>query len=252
MNKPIKISAVSYLNSRPFIHGIEASEDLKNYHLQLDTPSVCAQRLINDEADVGLIPVASIPQLKYAEILTEYCIGADGPVDSVMLYSEAPLQKIKKIVLDYQSKTSVALVQLLSKKHWKINPQFVHAEKGYESNLNGTTAGIVIGDRTFDLKRRFKYKYDLAEEWKKFTGLPFVFACWVANKKLPDDFKENFNTAIRQGVENRRAVFAELQSEYPQVNIEEYLTTRISYNFDDKKKQALNLFLNYVKEFELV
>jgi len=245
----IKISVVSYLNSKPFVYGIEKSGILKNYSLELDIPSICAEKLIDNKVDIGLVPVAVIPKLKQYEILTDYCIGAIGPVGSVMLYSEVELNKIEKILLDYQSRTSVALVQVLAKKFWKINPQWIKADKNYEQQIIGSTAAVVIGDRTFSLSDKFKYQYDLAEEWNKYTSLPFVFACWVANKKLPDDFKKKFNEAARYGIENRKNLIKELKSNGNyQTDISNYLNNCISYNLDEVKRKAMTRFLNYLSE----
>jgi len=245
----IKISAVSYLNTKPFIYGIEQDGFLQNCFLELDIPSVCAARLISNEVDVGLVPVAVIPLLEKYEILTDYCIGADGPVGSVVLYSEVPLNKIEKIMLDYQSKTSVALVQLLAKKFWGIAPEWIKAGPNYEQQIGGTIAGVVIGDRTFDMTNKFRNEYDLAQEWKKHTSLPFVFACWVANKNLPDEFKNSFNKAVKYGVDNRETVAKKLQQEKKyNTDITNYFNNCISYQLDDAKREAMNLFLKYLSD----
>src|SRR6185369_11597556 len=113
-------------------------------------------------------------------IISDYCIGADGDVGSVLLLSDVPMSEIKNVLLDYQSRTSVTLAQVLADKYWRIKPRWTDAKENYERDIKGTTAGVVIGDRTFALKNKFKYTYDLSGEWKIFTGLPFVFACWVA------------------------------------------------------------------------
>jgi chorismate dehydratase len=244
----IKISVVSYLNSKPFIYGLEHSDILNNINLQLDIPSVCAQKLIEGKVDIGLIPVAVIPQLKESYIISDYCIGAVGKVNSVMLYSDVPLNQIEKILLDYQSRTSVTLVQVLASIFWKINPEWIKGQADYENNINGTTAAVIIGDRTFGFENKYKYSYDLAEEWQKYTQLPFVFACWVANKKLPANFINSFNLALKNGLNARPKLIEELKkSGKYNTDIEKYLTKSISYDLDSSKKKALELFLNYVK-----
>ena len=243
----IKISAVSYLNSKPFIYGLENSEIKQKIDLQLDMPSVCAQKLLEGTVDIGLIPVAIIPQLKEYHIISDYCIGAEGKVASVMLYSDVPLNEIENIVLDYQSRTSVTLVQVLAKHFWKISPSWIKAEIGFEKNVSGSSAAVIIGDRTFGIEGKYKYAYDLAEEWQKFTGLPFVFACWVSNKKLAPDFLNSFNNALRWGIEKMPELISEIESSgiYP-TNVDLYLNQNISYNFNDRKKKALELFLSYL------
>ncbi len=242
----IKVSIVSYLNSKPFIYGLERSGILKQMDLQLDIPSVCAQKLIEGKVDLGLIPVAVIPKLKEKHIISNYCIGAQGKVASVMLYSHVPLNQIETVLLDYQSRTSVTLVKVLASEYWKINPRWEAAETNFENSITGNTAAVIIGDRTFGLENKYPFIYDLAEEWEKFTKLPFVFACWVSNKILPDEFIKDFDLALKFGLDHRSELIEELtaQKRY-QTDIGHYLNTYIQYNFDANKKKALELFLNY-------
>ena len=114
----LKVSAVSYLNSVPFIYGLKQSELIHNIDLQLDYPSICADKLINGNVNLALVPVAVIPKLKDSYIISDYCIGAVGAVDTVCLYSDVPITEIKSIGLDYQSLTSVALLKVLLKEYW--------------------------------------------------------------------------------------------------------------------------------------
>lgn len=237
----IRISAVSYLNSLPFVYGLSHSALKNECDISLDIPSVCAEKLITGKVDVGLIPVAAIPQVKNAQIISDYCIGADGEVRTVCLYSEVPLNEIKTILLDYQSRTSVMLVKILAKEYWKINPEFVNAKPGFEKKISGTTAAVVIGDRAFSLSPT--YIYDLSEEWKNFTGLPFVFACWVANKNLPAQFIADFNNALKNGLANIDKTLEEFPpTVVNNAEAKKYLTENISYTFDAEKKKALKLF----------
>jgi len=161
--------------------------------------------------------------------------------------SDVPLNKIGIIKLDYQSKTSVNLVKILAKHFWKITPKWENTTKGFEDKIAGATAGVIIGDRTFNLNRRYPFKYDLAEEWQKFTGLPFVFACWVANKKLPKTFIDNFNDALKIGVENIDKVVENCdKKEISKEKIRQYLTKNIDFNLDDKKIEAMHKFHYYL------
>jgi chorismate dehydratase len=245
----IKISAVSYLNSKPFIYGLEHSEVRNEIDLQLDIPSVCAEKLIENKVDIGLVPVAVLPELEEYHIISDYCIGADGEVGSVLLLSDVPLNEIKTILLDNQSRTSIELVQVLANKFWKIQPAWQEAEDNYITRISGTTAAVVIGDRTFPIRNNFKYVYDLAAEWKKFTSLPFVFACWVSNKKLPSDFIERFNSALKTGLSSKAEVIKQYRDNHKtDFDIRDYFENKLSYNLDEKKKQALDLFLQYVEE----
>ncbi|MBI4931679.1 MAG: menaquinone biosynthesis protein [Bacteroidetes bacterium] len=247
----LRISAVSYINTKPFVYGIEHSGFLKEYSLSLDVPSVCAEKLLKGKVDIGLAPVAILPKLKEYYILPDFCIGANGPVSSVMLYSDVPLQEIKNVYLDNQSRTSVMLVQILAKHFWKIKPRFIGAKKGYETKIKETTAGVIIGDRNFSMKKRFKHVYDLSEQWNLFTGLPFVFACWISNKKLDKKQSETFYNALKFGLDNRDKVIKQLQNKYDKKLIKTYLNHSISYYFDSSKRQAMNLFLKLGKDLLL-
>ncbi|HEX8517360.1 MAG TPA: menaquinone biosynthesis protein [Bacteroidia bacterium] len=243
----IKVSVVSYLNSKPFIYGLEHSGIKDLIDLQLDIPSVCAQKLIDGEVDLGLVPVAVIPKLQESHIIGDYCIGAVGKVASVMLYSDVPLSEIESVLLDYHSRTSVTLVQVLAREYWKINPNWVKAGTGFEDKIEAGTAGVIIGDRTFGLEGKYRYAFDLSEEWQKFTGLPFVFACWVANRELPREFITEFNQALETGLKKRPQLIKQIEAEGTyKTDIGLYLNKSISYELDEDKKKALELFLSYL------
>jgi chorismate dehydratase len=244
MNGPVRISAVSYLNTAPFVHGIRHRLDPSLYELVLDIPAVCAEKLLSGKADLGLVPVAVIPLLKAPHIVSDYCIGAEGPVRSVMLYSDVPLDEIRRVLLDNQSRTSVQLTRVLARELWNIAPEWVEAKPGYETGIGGTTAGVVIGDRTFALNGKFAYAFDLAEAWQSLTGLPFVFACWVSNTALPAEFLRPFNEALRYGLSHRAEAAADLDrlpADLGRVN--DYLEHCISYELTEKKKEGLRAFL---------
>ena len=243
----LKISAVSYLNTIPFIHGLKQSELIKIIDLQLDYPSICADKLINGTVDLALVPVAVIPKLKEAYIISDYCIGANGAVDTVCLYSDVPIEEIESIALDYQSRTSVALLKVLLKEYWQYNPELKKANVGFEENIKGNHAALVIGDRAFALNTKHAYIYDLSAIWKEMTGLPFVFAAWVANTKLPKDFIVSFNKALEKGLSNIDKALALEGDSYPNCkNPEDYLNNKISYNLDVEKQKGMELFLRKI------
>ena len=243
----IKICAVSYLNTIPFIHGLKQSELIHSIDLQLDYPSICADKLINGTVDLALVPVAVIPKLKEAHIISDYCIGSNGAVDTVCLYSDVPITEIDSIALDYQSRTSVALLKILLKEYWQLNPELKKADVGFEENIKGKHAALVIGDRTFAMNTKHAYIYDLSAIWKEMTGLPFVFAAWVANKKLPQDFIEAFNKSLENGLSDIDSALALESANYPNcTNSKDYLNNKISYNLDAEKKKGMELFLRKV------
>jgi len=119
----------------------------------------------------------------------------------------------------------------------------------YSGDYNDTNTGFVmIGDKTFTQAPKFRHITDLALEWQKHTSLPFVFACWVANKVLPDFFITQFNKAIEFGITHRENSIA--LAENPVISSEkmiDYLENSISYEFDEQKQEALHLFLDFLK-----
>lgn len=204
-------------------------------------PSKIADMLVEGSIDVGLVPVAIIPKLKEWHILPGYCIGAEGDVASVCLFSEVPLEQVDKILLDYQSRTSVNLCKVLLKHYWKKEMKLEDGGKDFREHIKGTTAGVVIGDRALEQRKISPYIYDLAGTWKKMTGLPFVFAAWIANKKLPDEFITLFTGANADGLNNLDAVIAE--NPYNIYNLETYYTKNISYTLTQEKMEGLKKFL---------
>jgi len=251
LNNKIKISAVSYLNTLPFIYGIENKVKLyEQIELQKDIPSVCADKLIHDKVDIGLLPVAEISKIKNPNIISNYCLGAVGKVDTVSLFSHIPIENVGKILLDYQSRTSVKLTKLLAKEYFKINPEFVNAEAGYEDNVNGNSAALIIGDRVFKYQNKFEYIYDLSEIWMKFTSFPFVFAVWVSNKKQNDAFIKDFNDALKFGLENINKIIADYKknNKTSKINLKKYLKESISFTFDNEKRKGMQVFLEKIKQ----
>ncbi len=244
MERKIRVGAVSYLNTKPLVFGFEKGKLPANMDLQFYYPSLVADKLINDEIDLGLIPVAEIPKLKEAYIISDFCIGANKNVASVCLFSDVPLEKIQEVYLDYQSRTSAALLKILLKEYWKITPVILKAEAGYENKISGNRAGLVIGDRAFSLRKNKQYIYDLATAWMDLTGKPFVFAAWVANKNLPEDFIKTFNLATGEGLQHiDEIVVAENYSNY---DLHTYYTKNIDYKLNAEKLAALDLFLNKI------
>jgi chorismate dehydratase len=245
--KKIQVGAVSYLNTKPLLWGIERSPELmQQIELITDFPSKIAAQLLNDEIDIGLVPVAIVPQMKEYYIDSNYCIGADGDVVSVCLFSDVELGKVEKILLDYQSKTSVNLCRVLLKNYWKKNIPVEDAGPGFIDRIKGTTAAVLIGNRALQQRKHSKYIYDLAGEWKKFTGLPFIFAAWIANKKLPAGFIELFNKKNAEGLNNIEAVIAANNCDY--YDLHTYFTKNISYEVTDEKRKAMDLFLSLMQQ----
>jgi chorismate dehydratase len=244
--KKIRISAVSYTNTKPFLYGIQHTPIIDKIDLSLDIPSDCAQKLIDDQVDIGLIPVAAILSLPEWHIVSDYCIGATGAVNSVFLFSNCDIRETKTVQLDPQSRTSNNLAMVLLKNLWKIEPDLVTEAADYAQSTDPNTAFVQIGDRTFGKKAKFKFVYDLSEEWQKLTGLPFVFAAWIANKPIPKEFSDEFNISLKYGLDHRAELLKELPTR-ADFDLEDYLMHRLDFNLTEDKKKALYLFLDYIK-----
>jgi chorismate dehydratase len=244
--KKIRISAVSYTNTKPFLYGLQHSAIIDQIDLSLDIPSDCAQKLIDDKVDIGLIPVAATLNLPQWEIVSAYCIGAVGAVNSVFIFSNCDIKDVKRMQLDPQSRTSNNLARVLLKNFWKVQPELIVGASDYSQSADNQTAFVQIGDRTFGKTNQYPFVYDLAEEWQKFTALPFVFAAWIANKPIPANFIQEFDKALKFGLGHRK----ELLKELPQrsdFDLEDYLMHRLDFNLTEDKKKALYLFLDYIK-----
>ena len=243
----IKVSAVSYLNTKPFLYGIFQKELDKQFDLSLDMPSEGARKLLEGEVDLGLVPVAIIPKLKTPHIISDYCIGAEGAVNTVAIFSEVPIDQLTHLYLDYQSRTSVQLAQVLLREYWQLSPELLPAYEGFEKELSGTVGGVIIGDRTIGLT--YAFKYDLGHYWTVHTGLPFVFAAWVSNRKLPASFIKIFNEALDFGLSKLHQLAYLVQSPDDSFSIYEYYTRYIKYHLDEPKKEGLALFLNKIQQY---
>jgi len=247
----IRISAVKYANTYPFIYGLTESGFDKEVVLETDHPADCAAKLISNTVDIGLIPVAALPSLKEYHIISDYCIGANGNVRTVLLLSNCPFEDIRNIYLDYRSRSSVNLTKVLARNSWKREYKWINTTKAFDFlNIGLNEAVVLIGDQCFEFENSFRYKVDLANEWKKFSGLPFVFACWTANKQINNEFITKFNNALRLGVNDIDAVvekFGNIGTIRGEI-LKKYLVENIDYNFNDEKKKALMLFLELLAE----
>jgi chorismate dehydratase len=237
---------VNYLNTKPLLYGIRRHPVMNEIELVEDYPARLAAMLENDEIDVGLIPVAATAKFNEWHIVGDYCIGADGAVATVCIFSEVPMEQITRVILDYQSRTSVLLARILLKEYWKKDVEIIYAQtEDYRKEIRGTTAGLVIGDRAFEQRMISSHIYDLATAWKDHTGLPFVFAAWISRRLLPQEFIHSFNDANAFGVSNIPNVIGE--NAYELFDIEDYYQRCISYNLDDLKLQGMNLYLQKIK-----
>ncbi len=247
----IKTVAVSYLNTKPFLYGLFKAGSGAWMDLRLEIPSVCAQQMRAGKVQLGLVPVAAIPELgPGAQIVSDYCIGADGPVRTVCVYSHCPIEEVTHLMLDYHSRTSVELVKILLRDYWQVAPKLISAQPGYERKIEFTRAGLIIGDRTMGLAGRYPYVYDLAEAWKDMTGLPFVFAAWVSMGRLSPNFIRRFDEALALGLNSLDELLCLLPQPAYEFDLRQYFTRDIQYVFDEAKRRALDRFRAYTRKLQ--
>jgi chorismate dehydratase len=245
VSRKIRVGAVSYLNTKPLIYGLQKGLMAQEAALILDYPSNIAQKLLNNEIDIGLVPVAILPQMPKYYIVSDYAICCDGPVASVCLFSDVPVQNIREVLLDYQSRTSVRLAGILLKEFWKTDPVMTDTQTDFSKNIKGDVAGVVIGDRALELRSNYKYVYDLGEAWKSFTGLPFVFAAWVSNKVIDPSFIDQFNAANAFGLNRLEEVIAENPVAF--YDLKEYYRKNIVYKLNEYTKPGMDAYLTLLQ-----
>lgn len=237
----VKVAAISYLNTLPFIYGIKNHPVNEQVELIVCTPSEGADLLISGKADLGIVPIAAVPFIPESKFVSDYCIGATGKVASVLLCSGVPLDQIGTLYLDTESRTSVQLARILCRDYWCIAPDFTDFNFSRET-LNPAASYVLIGDKALEHSGKFAYVYDLAAEWIAFRKIPFVFACWITNKKLDPAFLKDFNAALAYGVSHIAEAVEEADLKFSKPFARNYLLNNISYLFDKHKKEGVHDF----------
>ncbi len=245
----LKISVVSYLNSLPFVAGLEQETIKQQFKISKDIPSICAEKVINGNADIGLMPIAMLPKVKGGNVITDYCISADGEVGSVLLVSNEPIEEIEVITKDNESRTSVTLARILIENHWKKEVKWKE-ESDHFLNLQKNEGLVIIGDRALKYSSQFKYIYDLAGEWKKYTGLPFVFACWIANKPINETEIQTLNACFAEGLKKRPEIAERSETGHPSITTLSYLNDYIKYDLNEEARKGMKLFLEMMNQIE--
>ncbi|HTS08062.1 MAG TPA: menaquinone biosynthesis protein [Candidatus Eisenbacteria bacterium] len=254
----LRISAISYLNTAPLMWDFEHGEAGRNFDISYTLPSACARALAEGSADLGIIPAAAYAQIPGLQILPDVAIASRRAVRSILLVSQIPVELVRTVALDTSSMTSVALTKVLFEKWLGGGREFVSMEPDIEKMLDSCDAGLLIGDPALQVDRRKYHTIDLAEEWIRYTGKPFVFAFWAvrgealkeADPKL--DLPAIFRDSRDHGLQMESLDL--LQREWaPRVGLSEtevrsYLAENIHYQLDAGCLQGLRLFYQYAAE----
>ena len=256
----LRISAISFLNTAPLMWDFEngeTEEALKKYfQISYTIPSHCAEELKAGTADIGIIPVAAYASIPDLLIIPDIAIASKNAVRSILLVSKTPLEKIRSVATDNSSRTSAALVQIFLRKFVGIDAGFTPQSPNLKEMLRWHDAGLLIGDPALEARTEGYYVYDLGEEWKRWTYLPFVFAFWVIRKAALQDLSDGPNIAsvFQQSRDNGVKHIPKIASTWskklrlgPEI-IREYLSSNIDYSLDAENMQGLQLFFRYAAE----
>lgn len=251
--RKLRVAAVSYTNTLPFIYGLTRDEAFAGRsELMLMPPAQCAEVYRNGMTDFALVPVGALTDDDLSRLCCNWCLGATGAVESVMLFSSQPPKTTKTIYLDTESRTSVLLVRVLYQHLWKQTPQFLPLKAGQPIHLTRDEGVLLIGDKTFGMQAQYHFATDLGAAWNSLTGLPFVFACWVASPEITQEEKRSFDDALSFGIRNiDHAIQLLATGDHSREWIRHYLTNCISYELDDQKLAAIRVFKDYCRNLDL-
>src|SRR5215472_16099164 len=256
----LRISAISFLNTAPLMWDFENGETAQrlreHFDISYTVPSHCAQQLSEGSADIGIIPVAAYTTISDLVIIPDVAIAAKDKVRSILLVSKVPLEKIRSVATDDSSRTSAALVEVYLRKFVGIDPGFTRQKPVLKEMLQWHDAALLIGDPALQTRTDGYYVYDLAEEWRRWTGRPFVFAFWAVRKAAVHDASPQLNIAqaFQQSRYNGLKHIPEIASAWTaRLNlshklISDYLTENVDYALDAENLEGLRLFYRYAAE----
>ena len=251
----IRLGAVSYLNARPLVHGLD--QQTNRFSLRFDVPSRCASLLHDGTVDLGLIPSIEVTQRPDYHVVPNVAIASTGRVASVAVFASRPITAVRSIAVDRSSRTSVALLRVLCAQSFDIEPKFVTVEPDIKAMLKRCDAALLIGDSALftDHDALGIEKIDLGEEWTAMTNLPFVWAFWAGRPGVVDAGDIAALTAARDaGVKASDAIatkFCEGDEEKVEIAVD-YLRDNISFTLDDSARAGLKKFLEAAKDQRVV
>ncbi|MBM3235779.1 menaquinone biosynthesis protein [Candidatus Poribacteria bacterium] len=254
----IKIGAVPYLNAKPLIYTLP--KDDPNFQLSTAVPSLLAAQLQAGQLDVALIPsIEYLRKEKFQDenyqIIPDIAISSHGPVRSVKLFSQVPIEKVRRVALDTSSRTSRALLKILLAEKYGLNPEYTSYEHRSPIRNTDADAVLLIGDAAMQQSDEGWYTLDLGEEWHSMTGMPFVYALWVTKENAVLDY---ITQKLQQAKQEGLQLIPEIaQIEAPKLNLpeslcREYLTQNIGYDLTKAELAGLRLFYNYAVKLGLI
>ncbi len=256
MSTKIRIGAVSYLNTRPLVFGLEQGIAENRIELSYAVPARLTERMIAGELDIALMPVIELAKMPELEIVPGLAIGTSGPSRSVLLVSRRPIEEVKSIALDLESRTSNALVQVLCDRVWKATPRFVAGHRGLDEALLACDAAVQIGDKAlFAEPPANTVVYDLGGVWSAAMDMPFVFAAWFCRPGVMDrEIYEALHESKRRGVRTIGPIAEDYTwrgRQYPQLS-QDYLEKNIRFRLGSAELEAMRAFFDAAAKIELI
>ena len=249
----LRIGSVSYLNAKPLIHGLESQKDLS---LILDVPSKLLPGLRERRFDIALLPVIDYQRLDNLKIVPSGGIGCDGPTLNVRIFSRVPIERIKTLACDTDSHTSVALARIVLAEEFGIHPRLIDLLKTDDTHGRPVEARLLIGDKVVcEEPPGFEHQLDLGSAWKHLTGLPFVFATWMARDGIDlGDLPQRLERAKLDGLANVRQIVTEyaVPRGWPAGIAHQYLTSYLKFDITPLHLQAIEKFHHLAHEHQII
>jgi chorismate dehydratase len=236
-----------------FENGETAAALRQHFEISYTIPSRCAEQLKEGSADIGIIPVAAYTVIPDLLIVPDVAIAAKNKVRSILLVSKVAINKIRSVATDDSSRTSAALVEIYLRKFVGLDPGFSRQKPSLKEMLQWHDAALLIGDPALQARTDGYFVYDLAEEWKRWTGRPFVFAFWAVRKAALEGRagEPNIAQVFQQSRDNGRKHIPEIAEAWaPKLSlspklIADYLTENVDYGLDAENIEGLRLFYKY-------
>jgi len=251
----LRVGIVNFLNSKPLAWGF-----LKGHHADLFAPSyhppaMVARLLAQGNLDVGLIPSIEVQRIPNLRVLPDMCIAARHEVRSVLLVSRGPVEDIRRVALDQNSRTSATLVRILLKERYGLDPEYLHDRPDPERMLAEADAALIIGDPALRVDRERYRIIDLAAEWHELTERPFVFAVWAVRPEVDiPDLPFYFKSSLRYGLSSLDTVVREAAAELnlDSSEVRSYLTENLSFVLRQEEIEGLEEFYRRAHEHGLI
>jgi cyclic dehypoxanthinyl futalosine synthase len=243
----LRVAAVGYLNARPLCEGLDREPASGRVRLDCASPSEVARQVAEDEADIGLMPVAAAASIGDLRIVRGCAIGARGPVRSVVIVAERPIDTLDQLAVDLSSRTSILLARLvLRARHRGREPRlFGESPSDALAGVSGTRGALVIGDPALAIEGRFPHMLDLGLAWWELAGLPFVFAAWCGRPgALSAEDERLLERAKQSGLGRRDAIADEhaARTGLSRASLRAYLRDAVRYELGDEERRGLERF----------